>query len=123
MQACLLLLFFFFEISNGLREKQFKHKFWDTLYIPHSFTQVYGLGNQTRSFQYVTDLVDGLIALMNSNYTLPVNLGNPTEHSILGKKHYIFLVRSMQAKVQVQACKLKKGEKKRLVSILFPNTM
>ncbi|KAI5712171.1 hypothetical protein M8J76_005493 [Diaphorina citri] len=44
---------------------------------------VYGLGNQTRSFQYVTDLVDGLIALMNSNYTLPVNLGNPTEHSIL----------------------------------------
>uniref|UniRef100_A0A8D8M362 UDP-glucuronic acid decarboxylase 1 n=1 Tax=Cacopsylla melanoneura TaxID=428564 RepID=A0A8D8M362_9HEMI len=44
---------------------------------------VYGLGNQTRSFQYVTDLVDGLMALMNSNYTLPVNLGNPLEHSIL----------------------------------------
>lgn len=43
---------------------------------------VYGNGKQTRSFQYVSDLVDGLIALMNSNYTLPVNLGNPIEHTI-----------------------------------------
>ncbi|KAK7602522.1 hypothetical protein V9T40_008111 [Parthenolecanium corni] len=43
---------------------------------------VYGSGKQTRSFQYVSDLVDGLIALMNSNYSLPVNLGNPTEHTI-----------------------------------------
>jgi len=30
---------------------------------------VYGDGGQTRSFQYVTDLVDGLVALMESNYT------------------------------------------------------
>ncbi|XP_068086517.1 UDP-glucuronic acid decarboxylase 1 [Anabrus simplex] len=43
---------------------------------------VYGHGKQTRSFQYVSDLVDGLIALMASNYSLPVNLGNPTEHTI-----------------------------------------
>jgi len=43
---------------------------------------VYGSGTQTRSFQYITDLVDGLIALMNSNYTLPVNIGNPVEHTI-----------------------------------------
>lgn len=40
-------------------------------------------GNQTRSFMYVSDLVRGLIALMNSNYSLPVNLGNPDEHTIL----------------------------------------
>lgn len=32
---------------------------------------------------YVSDLVDGLIRLMNSNYSLPVNLGNPDEHTIL----------------------------------------
>uniref|UniRef100_A0A915JN82 UDP-glucuronic acid decarboxylase 1 n=1 Tax=Romanomermis culicivorax TaxID=13658 RepID=A0A915JN82_ROMCU len=44
--------------------------------------KIYGSGNQTRSFQYVTDLVDGLIALMNSNVSLPVNLGNPLEHTI-----------------------------------------
>uniref|UniRef100_A0A2P2I9U1 UDP-glucuronic acid decarboxylase 1 n=1 Tax=Hirondellea gigas TaxID=1518452 RepID=A0A2P2I9U1_9CRUS len=43
---------------------------------------VYGSGKQTRSFQYVTDLVDGLVKLMNSNYSLPVNLGNPDEHTI-----------------------------------------
>ncbi|XP_077293636.1 UDP-xylose synthase [Arctopsyche grandis] len=43
---------------------------------------IYGNGKQTRSFQYVTDLVDGLVSLMNSNYTQPVNIGNPVEHSI-----------------------------------------
>ena len=43
---------------------------------------VYGDGNQTRSFQYVHDLVDGLIQLMESNYTLPVNIGNPHEYTI-----------------------------------------
>uniref|UniRef100_A0A1A9WGG9 UDP-glucuronic acid decarboxylase 1 n=1 Tax=Glossina brevipalpis TaxID=37001 RepID=A0A1A9WGG9_9MUSC len=43
---------------------------------------VYGNGKQTRAFQYVSDLVDGLIALMNSNYTQPINLGNPVEHTI-----------------------------------------
>ena len=43
---------------------------------------IYGDGKQTRSFQYVSDLVLGLIKLMNSNYSLPVNLGNPDEYSI-----------------------------------------
>nr|XP_023028415.1 UDP-glucuronic acid decarboxylase 1-like [Leptinotarsa decemlineata] len=43
---------------------------------------VYGSGEQTRSFQYVSDLVEGLVALMNSNYTEPVNLGNPVEQTI-----------------------------------------
>ncbi|XP_072396001.1 UDP-glucuronic acid decarboxylase 1-like isoform X1 [Diabrotica undecimpunctata] len=43
---------------------------------------VYGSGEQTRSFQYVSDLVEGLVALMNSNYSQPVNLGNPVEHTI-----------------------------------------
>ena len=43
---------------------------------------MYGDGMQTRSFQYVSDLVSGLIALMNSNYSQPVNIGNPEEHTI-----------------------------------------
>ncbi|KAG0164488.1 UDP-glucuronic acid decarboxylase 1 [Apophysomyces sp. BC1034] len=43
---------------------------------------VYGDGLQTRSFQYVHDLVDGLILLMNRNYSEPVNLGNPEEYTI-----------------------------------------
>jgi len=46
---------------------------------------VYGKGDQTRSFCYVDDLIDGFIRLMDSpeSFTGPVNLGNPTEFSIL----------------------------------------
>lgn len=50
----------------------------------HDIT-VYGKGNQTRSFQYVDDLVEGMIRLMNSRdgFTGPVNVGNPNEFTIL----------------------------------------
>ena len=44
---------------------------------------VYGSGSQTRSFCYVSDLVDGLMRLMNGDYIGPVNLGNPDEYTIL----------------------------------------
>ena len=44
---------------------------------------VYGEGSQTRSFCYVSDLVDGLIRLMNNDYIGPVNLRNPDEYTIL----------------------------------------
>jgi len=44
---------------------------------------VYGEGQQTRSFCYVSDLVEGLIKLMNCDHTGPVNLGNPEEYTIL----------------------------------------
>ncbi|MDX2245009.1 MAG: UDP-glucuronic acid decarboxylase family protein [Leptolyngbyaceae cyanobacterium bins.302] len=44
---------------------------------------VYGTGNQTRSFCYVSDLVDGLMRLMNGAHTGPMNLGNPEEYTIL----------------------------------------
>jgi UDP-glucuronate decarboxylase len=44
---------------------------------------VYGDGSQTRSFCYVSDLVEGLISLMNGDYIGPVNLGNPGEYTIL----------------------------------------
>jgi UDP-glucuronate decarboxylase len=44
---------------------------------------IYGNGEQTRSFQYIDDLVDGLYALMNGNYSMPVNLGNPDEYTVL----------------------------------------
>jgi UDP-glucuronate decarboxylase len=44
---------------------------------------VYGDGSQTRSFCYVSDLVDGLMRLMNGEHTGPINLGNPGEYTIL----------------------------------------
>jgi UDP-glucuronate decarboxylase len=44
---------------------------------------IYGDGSQTRSFCYVSDLVEGLIRLMNGDFIGPVNLGNPGEYTIL----------------------------------------
>ena len=44
---------------------------------------VYGDGSQTRSFCYVSDEVDGFLRLMESSERLPVNIGNPTEFTIL----------------------------------------
>jgi UDP-glucuronate decarboxylase len=44
---------------------------------------VYGDGSQTRSFCYVSDLVEGLMRLMNNDFIGPVNLGNPGEYTIL----------------------------------------
>lgn len=43
---------------------------------------VYGEGQQTRSFQYVSDLVDGIVRTMNSDHHLPINLGNPQEKTV-----------------------------------------
>jgi dTDP-glucose 4,6-dehydratase len=43
---------------------------------------VFGEGNQTRSFTYITDLVDGIIRLMLSKENDPVNIGNPREMTI-----------------------------------------
>jgi len=50
---------------------------------------IYGDGTQTRSFQYVSDLVDGLHALMNSDYDLPVNIGNPDEYNVADFAKYV----------------------------------
>lgn len=58
---------------------------------------VYGDGTQTRSFQYIHDLVDGLIALMNSNESRPVNIGNSDEFTI---GEFAKLVREIVEKVQ-----------------------
>ena len=44
---------------------------------------VYGKGDQTRSFCFVTDLVDGIYRLLHSDYAMPVNIGNPNEITVL----------------------------------------
>jgi len=45
---------------------------------------IYGDGSQTRSFQYVDDLIEGMLRMMNSreDFTGPVNIGNPNEFTI-----------------------------------------
>jgi dTDP-glucose 4,6-dehydratase len=44
---------------------------------------VFGTGEQTRSFTYVSDLIDGIIRLAESGYHDPVNIGNPNEFTLL----------------------------------------
>ena len=44
---------------------------------------VYGDGSQTRSFCYVSDLVEGMMRLMNGEHIGPINIGNPGEYTIL----------------------------------------
>ena len=43
---------------------------------------IFGDGSQTRSFCYVNDLIDGIYKLLFSDYSLPVNIGNPNEITI-----------------------------------------
>lgn len=43
---------------------------------------LYGDGSQTRSFQYIDDLLNGIIKLMESDYIYPVNIGNPNEITV-----------------------------------------
>ena len=61
---------------------------------------VFGDGSQTRSFCYVEDLVEGIYRLLLSDYHLPVNIGNPSEISILDfAKEIIELVGNPKARI------------------------
>ncbi len=51
--------------------------------LRHEPLTVYGDGSQTRSFQFVSDLIEGIYRLLNADYNEPVNIGNPHEMSIL----------------------------------------
>jgi dTDP-glucose 4,6-dehydratase len=50
---------------------------------------VYGDGSQTRSFTYVSDLIAGFLALLDSDVTSPVNIGNPDEYTLLELAHMV----------------------------------
>ena len=62
---------------------------------------VYGDGKQTRSFCYVDDLIEGVIQMMNTpgDFTGPVNLGNPEEHSILELAEKIIALTRSKSKI------------------------
>ena len=50
--------------------------------LRHEPLTIYGDGSQTRSFQYVDDLIEGIYRLLNSGFNEPVNIGNPHEMTI-----------------------------------------
>eukprot|EP00980_Cylindrotheca_fusiformis_P017266 scaffold5342_cov104-Cylindrotheca_fusiformis.AAC.8 len=62
---------------------------------------IYGKGEQTRSFQYVSDLVEGLHALMNGEYDGPVNLGNPREYSVREFADYVKHLTGSPSKIKI----------------------
>jgi len=51
--------------------------------LKHKPVTVFGQGRQTRSFCYVSDLIEGIYRLMMSDYPLPMNIGNPVEMTML----------------------------------------
>lgn len=63
---------------------------------------IFGDGNQTRSFCYVDDMVEGLIKMMNGpdNFIGPVNLGNPAEYKIIELAHLITKLTQSRSRIE-----------------------
>lgn len=61
---------------------------------------VYGDGKQTRSFCFVSDLIEGLIRLMESSLNEPVNLGNPQEMTVLELAHHVIAMTQSKSKIE-----------------------
>lgn len=60
---------------------------------------IYGDGNQTRSFCYIDDLVDGLVKLFYSDYQEPINLGNPDEIKIIDLAKMVIELTNSNSKI------------------------
>ncbi|MCM8795189.1 MAG: SDR family oxidoreductase [Candidatus Omnitrophica bacterium] len=67
--------------------------------LNHKPLTVYGKGAQTRSFCYITDLIEGIFRLMNSNINEPINLGNPCEFTILELAKLIIKLTHTKSKI------------------------
>jgi nucleoside-diphosphate-sugar epimerase len=78
--------------------------------IPNFITQalsgrpitVYGDGTQSRSLQYVSDLIEGVVRLMGSDVSLPVNIGNPREFSVLQVAEMVIEASSSSSEIVFQ---------------------
>jgi len=64
---------------------------------------VYGDGSQTRSFCYVSDEIEGFLRLSHATEHLPVNLGNPTEFTILECARQVLAVTASKSKIRYEA--------------------
>jgi dTDP-glucose 4,6-dehydratase len=60
---------------------------------------VYGDGSQTRSLCYVDDEIRGMVALLDSTLTGPVNIGNPDERSVLDLAHFVLEVTGSRSEI------------------------
>ena len=64
---------------------------------------VFGDGSQTRSFCYVSDLIDGIVRLSKSDEHLPVNIGNPVEWTILECAREVLEVTGSKSKIRYES--------------------
>jgi dTDP-glucose 4,6-dehydratase len=64
---------------------------------------VFGDGSQTRSFCFVTDLIRGLIALAESGHHEPINIGNPTEYTLLELAKTVIEVTGSRSEIVYEA--------------------
>ena len=67
--------------------------------LRHENITIYGDGSQTRSFCYITDQVNGLVKLMNSDCTSPINIGNPNELTVKQVAEKIIELNQSQSKL------------------------
>jgi len=71
--------------------------------LEHKPLTIFGDGSQTRSFCYVDDLINGLYALATSNEHQPINLGNPTEFTILELAETVLKVTGSHSEIVFEA--------------------
>jgi dTDP-glucose 4,6-dehydratase len=64
---------------------------------------VFGDGTQTRSFCFVSDLIDGIIGLAESGYHSPVNVGNPNEFTLLELAEAVIEVTDSRSEIVYEA--------------------
>jgi UDP-glucuronate decarboxylase len=60
---------------------------------------IHGDGSQTRSFQFIDDLVEGLLQMMNSDFLCPVNLGNPIELSMKDLANMVIMLTNSSSNI------------------------
>lgn len=68
--------------------------------LNHEAVTVFGNGSQTRSFCYISDLVDGIVKLLMSSEHGPINIGNPNEMSLLNLAKEIIRLTKSKSKIE-----------------------
>lgn len=85
--------------------------------------RIFGDGNQTRSFCYINDLIEGLVKLMDSRYNHPINLGNPKEEYQINDLADLIILKTKSMAKKSYFPFLKDDPKKRKPSIEKANKL
>ena len=71
------------QLHNEVDFEYIDHDVTSRINLPGELDEIYHFASHTRSIQYVDDLIEGVILLMNSSESAPVNIGNPKEYTVL----------------------------------------